>query len=515
MNIANLLLNAAASFARQPALCLGSRVVSNYTEFCQRASRIAGGLKSQYALAPGDRVAIVMTNVPEYLPVLFGIWWAGLVAVPVNARLHAREVEYILENSGARLCFVNSDTEGTLAGMQSSPACLNAVVSVRDPGFGSLAESEGVGLVPRSPTDPAWLFFTSGTTGHPKAATLTHLNLLMMSLAYLADIQPATFEHAIFHAAPMSHGTGLLAIPHVAKASANVVLESRSMNHDEIFGLLGTYRNVTMYHTPTMLKRMVNHPGLASARLDNLDCVFYGGSPMYTADLLMAIDRLGPRLTQMWAQAETPNTGTYLSKRHHMDRTHPRYMERIASAGISRTGVEIRVADPDDKTVPTGELGEVLVRGPVVMAGYWQSPEANAQTLRNGWLHTGDIGSMDADGFLSIKDRAKDMIISGGFNIYPREIEEVLLRHPDVLEAAVLGRPHDDLVEEVVACVVKRPNSTLCEADLDALCLDNIARFKRPREYFFLDELPKGFYGKIQKRDMRDLVRKRETRAPS
>ncbi len=205
-----------------------------------------------------------------------------------------------------------------------------------------------------------------------------------MSLAYLADIQPATSEHTIFHAAPLSHGTGLLAIPHVAKASANVMLESRSMNHEEIFDLLRAYRNVTMYHTPTMVKRLVNHPGLASAHLPSLDLVFYGGSPMYLADLEQAIDRLGPRLIQMWAQAETPNTGTYLSRVHHLDRSHPRHAERIASAGIARTGVEVRIADPQDATVPADELGEILVRGDVVMAGYWNAPEASAETLRNG-----------------------------------------------------------------------------------------------------------------------------------
>jgi len=328
----------------------------------------------------------------------------------------------------------------------------------------------------------------------------------VMSLTYLADIQAATPLHAIFHPAPLSHGTGLLALPHIAKASANVLMESKSMNHQEILGLLPSYTNVTMYHTPTMVKRLVEHPALADAALENLDTVFYGGSPMYLADLQNAIDKLGPRLVQMWAQAETPNTGTYLSKAHHMDFNHPRYLARIASAGIARTGVEVRIVDDRDQPVPDGELGEVVVRGDVVMAGYWEDPEANAKTLRGGWLHTGDIGSMDQDGFLTIQDRVKDMIISGGFNIYPREIEEVLLQHPGVAEVSVIGRPDPDYVEQVVACVVRRPNSTVSEQDLDNLCLANIARFKRPRAYFFFDELPKGYYGKVEKRQLRDRI---------
>jgi long-chain acyl-CoA synthetase len=227
---------------------------------------------------------------------------------------------------------------------------------------------------------------------------------------------------------------------------------------------------------------------------------------MYLADLQNAIARLGPRLTQMWAQAETPNTGTALSRGDHLDTTHPRYLKRISSAGTARTGVDLCIVDADDKPVGVGELGEVVVRGDVVMAGYWEDPEANARTLRGGWLHTGDVGSLDADGYLTIQDRVKDMIISGGFNIYPREIEEVLLQHSGVAEVSVIGRPHADFVEQVVACVVRRPGSSVTEAELDQLCLDNIARFKRPRAYFFLDELPKGYYGKVEKRQLREQL---------
>jgi long-chain acyl-CoA synthetase len=506
MNVANLLRTAALSQGNEPAICLGASHLVSYASLSTRAARLAGALQTKFALTPGTRIAIVMTNSPEYLEVMFGAWWAGLVVVPINARLHVREVEYILKKSASAVCFTNSDTDGSISSLGATCPDLKAIVSINGREFESCRTAESVDLVHRQSSDPAWLFFTSGTTGRPKAATLTHLNLLVMSLTYLADIQAAVPGHAIFHAAPMSHGTGLLAIPHVAKATANVMLESRSLDHDEIFRLLDSYKNVTMYHTPTMLKRMVNHPGLADCALHNLNTVFYGGSPMYRSDLEFAIDRIGSKLIQMWAQAETPNTGTYLSKAHHLDRSHPRYAERIASAGIARTGLEIRIGDPEGHTLAADELGEVLVRGDVVMAGYWEDPETNLQTLRGGWLHTGDLGSMDVDSFLTIKDRAKDMIISGGFNIYPREIEEILLRHPDVIEASVIGRVHPDYVEEVVACVVKRPDSQLTSKDLDELCLDHIARFKRPRDYVFLSELPKGYYGKVEKRQLRDQL---------
>jgi long-chain acyl-CoA synthetase len=507
MNIARFLDSSARSHGHRAALCLGPRTVQTYAAMGSRVQALAGALAGKFGLAQGNRVAVVMTNHTSYLEVLFATWWAGMAVVPVNARLHAKEVEYILQKSRAKLCFANGDTEAAVTSVAGNAPELREVIRVDSSAYQALtAHAPRLEPATVAATDPAWLFFTSGTTGRPKAATLTHRNLLMMSLAYLADIQPVTVAHTIFHAAPLSHGTGLLALPHIAKASPNVIMESRSMNHEEILGLLRNYTGVTMYHTPTMLKRLVEHPALADAHLANLDLVFYGGSPMYLTDLRNAIERLGQRLTQMWAQAETPNTGTALGRADHVDVEHPRYLARIASAGTVRTGVELRIVDPDDNPVPVGELGEVVVRGDVVMAGYWEDPEANARTLRGGWLHTGDVGSIDADGYLSIQDRMKDMIISGGFNIYPREIEEVLLQHTGVAEVSVIGRPHPDYVEEVVACVVRRPGAAVSESDLDQLCLDNIARFKRPRAYFFLSELPKGYYGKVEKRQLRELL---------
>ena len=506
MNIAQLLANTAQSFGDKPAVCVGPTELFTYAALRSRVRSLAAALRGgRFALEEGERVAIVMTNTPQYIEVLFAAWWAGLVSVPINARLHPREIAYILENSNARVCFTNSEVEVPVQNLDGKISGVK-FVSVESAEYRSMTNGEEIDLVHRASDDPAWLFFTSGTTGHPKAATLTHRNLMMMSLSYLADITPATYADTMIHAAPLSHGSGLLAIPHVAKASKNVVLESKSLNHDEVINLFGSYQKITMYHTPTMLKRLVNHRGLAEAKLDSLRTVFYGGSPMYLTDLQQAIDRLGPRIAQMWAQAETPNTGTYLSVENHMDTSHPRYIDRLSSAGIARTGVELRIGDSEDRPLPPGELGEVLVRGDTVMAGYWNAPEATAETLRNGWLHTGDLGSIDADGFLTIKDRAKDMIISGGFNIYPREIEEVLLQHPSVLEVSIIGQPHPDLVEQVVACVVKRPGSALKDAELDALCLENLARFKRPRAYHFLPDLPKSYYGKVLKRELRTHI---------
>ncbi|MCH9000808.1 MAG: AMP-binding protein, partial [Proteobacteria bacterium] len=232
--------------------------------------------------------------------------------------------------------------------------------------------------------------------------------------------------------------------------------------------------------------------------------VIYGGGRMYVEDLKQAMARLGNRFVQIYGQGESPMTITALSRAEHRNRDHPRYQARLASVGRAQTVVEVRVADREDRTVAPGELGEVLLRGDSVMLGYWDDPAATAATLRGGWLHSGDLGVMDEDGFLTLKDRSKDVIISGGANIYPREVEEILQRHPAVLECAVVGRPHAEWGEEVVAFVVARPGAALETAALDALCLARIARFKRPRVYRFVDALPKNDTGKVLKTELRD-----------
>ena len=258
-----------------------------------------------------------------------------------------------------------------------------------------------------------------------------------------------------------------------------------------------------MFAAPTMVKRLVDHP--VDADTAGLKTIVYGGGPMYVADCKAALRRFGFKLAQIYGQGESPMTITCLDKALHADVAHPRYEQRLASVGHAFSGVEVRVTDTDDRPLAAGEIGEILVRGDVVMTGYWNNPGASAETLRNGWLHTGDVGSMDREGFLTLKDRSKDVIISGGSNIYPREVEEVLLRHPAVSEASVIGQADAEWGEIVIAFIVARgqaPDS----AELDALCLDNIARFKRPKRYVLVDALPKNNTGKVLKTRLRELL---------
>src|SRR5262249_47438679 len=301
---------------------------------------------------------------------------------------------------------------------------------------------------------PAWLFYTSGTTGRPKGATLTNRNLLAASLSYYADIDQVMPHNAILQAAPLSHGAGLYGLPHVARGAVSVIPHSGGVDGEELAALLHRWPGVSLFAAPTMVKRLAGDPTLAAADLSRLKTIIYGGAPMYLADLEDALAAFGPRLDQIYGQGETPMTITALSKADHAERHHSRWRDRLQSVGVPRTDAGVRVVDGDGKEVSAGDVGEVLVRGDVVMAGYWNQPDATAEALRNGWLHTGDIGSFDADGYLTLRDRSKDLIISGGMNIYPREVEEALLRHPGVRAAAVVGRPDSKFGEAVVAFVV-------------------------------------------------------------
>jgi long-chain acyl-CoA synthetase len=357
-----------------------------------------------------------------------------------------------------------------------------------------------------APDDVAWLFYTSGTTGRPKGAMLTHRNLLAMTLSYFVDVDRIAPRDAILHAAPMSHGSGLYILPHAAQAACQVVPASGGFDEAEIFELFRVWRGIAMFAAPTMVKRLAEHPGAARSDHPGLKTIVYGGGPMYPADLERAHAVFGHRLAQIYGQGESPMCITALGKRAHADTAHPRYPGRLASVGSAQLVVEVMVADESDRPLPAGEVGEVLARGDSVMRGYWRDPEASAETLKGGWLHTGDVGSLDEDGFLSLRDRSKDLIISGGSNIYPREVEEALLRHPAVAEAAVIGRPDAEWGETVVAFVVRAQGAACDPSALDAHCLAQIARFKRPKDYRFVDALPKNNYGKVLKTALRQML---------
>jgi len=507
MNIAEHLHRAGKLHGGLPAVAVGERVTASYAELAAGASRLAGGLSGELGLRPGDRVALIQKNNADYMECLYGVWWAGMAAVPVNAKLHPREFAYILENSKARAVLATPDLAEAVAEAAAELETPPRIIITGSAEHLRLREGDGPAEpVSRNGDDLAWVFYTSGTTGQPKGAMLSHLNLLMMVLNYFADVDRIAPGDAMIHAAPLSHGSGLYALPHVLKAACNVIPESGGFDPAETLELIGKWPGVSFFFAPTMVHRLINDPRTGEADTRNLKTIVYGGGPMYVADITRAIELLGQKFAQIYGQGEAPMTITGLGRDLHAMTDHPRYLERLGSTGVARTDVEVRVVDENDNPLPAGEIGEVVARGPIVMQGYLDKPEATAETLKGGWLHTGDMGSFDEDGFLTLKDRSKDMIISGGTNIYPREIEEVLLRHPGVAEASVIGRPHPDWGEEVVAFIVAEGPAAPNPAELDRLCLDNIARFKRPKDYRFVEALPKNNYGKVLKTELRKLV---------
>jgi len=510
MNLAGFLHRAAATDPGRPALAVGPHVYSNYGQLARRVADIAGALRHRFALRPGDRVAMAMRNGPAFIEILCACWHAGLVAVPMNAKLHPREFAYILRHSGARLCCASPPLAAAMAPETAAlPGLRLLAVGAGDEK--NLYGGEPVPMAEVRPDDPAWLFYTSGTTGRPKGAVLSHRNLLAMARAYAADVDTIAASDCILHAAPLSHGSGLYAVPHLAAGALHVIPESGAFDPVEICDLWRVHAGMTLFAAPTMVKRLVEHPACDGADPRNLKTIVYGGGPMYVDDIKRAMARLGNRFAQIYGQGESPMTITALSKAEHAATGHPRYEQRLASVGRAQSVVAVRVADAADRALPAGEPGEVLVRGESVMRGYWNDPAASAHTLRGGWLHTGDLGVLDDDGYLSLKDRSKDVIISGGANIYPREVEEALQLHPGVRECAVIGRPDAEWGETVIAFVVARANAAVTADSLDAVCLAHLARFKRPRQYRFVDTLPKNAYGKILKTELRQWAERPES----
>lgn len=495
MNLALWLQRSAASHPALPAAALGTKVVATYGQLAMRTARLAGALHRRLCLQPGDRVAIVAKNTPEYLTLLYGIWHAGLAAVPANAKLHGAELGYILEQSGARVCFASAGIDGSIA--PHAPPTLESLIAIGSAEYEALFTADVIEVTPRDDDDLAWLFYTSGTTGRPKGAMLTHRNLNWASHAYAMEVDATAPGDAILHAAPMSHGSGIYIMPHVARLGIQVVPESGGFEPGEIMSLFDAWPRISMFAAPTMIKRLVESSDDCDP--NNIRTLIWGGAPMYVEDALRALDRFGPRLAQIYGQGEAPMTITTLSKEDIADRDHPRWRARLGSAGKAYACVEVMVAGADDGPVAFGEAGEILSRGDVNMAGYWRNDAATGEALRGGWLHTGDVGVFDEEGYLHLKDRSKDLIISGGSNIYPREVEEVLLTHAAVREVSVIGRPDREWGEVVVAYIVGEADAR----ELDALCLDRIARFKRPKDYVFVDALPKNNYGKILKTELR------------
>ncbi len=509
MHVGHLLTRAALRYPDRPAWLQGDLMVT-FRKAEARVNRLAHALLSLGA-QPGDRIGMLVPNCYQGLEALLAPMKAGMAVVPMNIRLHPSEHEYMLNDSSAKVLVYGEEFGDHLAQVSGNLTSIKHVICVGRGTAGDL-DYEGVLDGQREtppdlaiePDDLEWIFYTSGTTGHPKGAMLTHRNLITMAEQFLLNINPARSEDVLLHAAPITHGSGLSIFHHIAVGAASAFSAARSFDPPKVFEAIQRYRATTMFLVPTMVNMLLASPDKGKYDLSSLHTIFYGGAPMYVEQLLEAVRRFGSIFVQIFGQGEAPMTCTSLPKEEHLAGDDPVKLKRLASAGRETTAVHVRVVDDEDRDVPRGQMGEIVVRGDLVMKGYWNKPEATAETLRGGWLHTGDIGYLDADGYLYITDRRKDMIIRCWANIYPREIEEVICRHPAVFEVAVIGVPDEKWGEAVKALVVPHEGQRVSEAEIVEHCKRHMASYKKPQSVEFLPALPKNAYGKVLKRELRD-----------
>jgi len=504
MNTGDLLTNAARSYPEHAAFVFLD-APRTYRESGTRADGFARALLAR-GLHRGDRVAIYLRNCPEYLEVAFAILKAGGVVVPLNAKFTPDEVDWHLTDSGATVLL--TDPEGLTSLGSVRPGWVvchdrHGMLGAADDLLDDVIDAhpgDAFGSVPVDPDDLAWLAYSSGTTGRPKGAMLTHGGLIYQCLTTLADVERMEQHQVGMHAAPLSHGSGHNGLAFTMKACTQVIHQPWGFDPALLLEQVERYRVAAMFLVPTQIKLIVEHPDLVKRDTSSLQWVCYGGAPMYREDQKRALRALGPVLVQIFGQAESPMSGTVLTREEHcIDDGSGR--ER--SVGRVRTGMELRILDADGTELPPGAAGEICLRGPTLMAGYWQRPEATAETLAGGWLHTGDVGMVDEHGYLFILDRLKDMIISGGLNVYPHEVEDVLLTHPAVAEACVIGVPDEKWGEAVRAVVVATPGTSIDPAELIAFSGQHLAGYKKPKAVDVVDALPRTAYGKVAKREVR------------
>ena len=503
MNLEHYVSIAAKRWPDLPALYEDDVLVHSHQTLDQAVTANADYLRRQQCLAPGSRVAIFSDNYARYIEWGWSIWRSGCTAVLLNARLHPREVCYILADSSCSACLSDESPIAELTHIQAeqypSHHCVFWPIHSALENWAAV-DSQQESFAEAS-ADIAQLFYTSGTTGQPKGVMITHEMLRQMLLNFSADIGGVSPSEHILHFAPLSHGSGLFGLHYTISGAANVVPVTTPFAG--LAGLLEHYPDCGMFMAPTMVRRMLDQLPFSEQARSHLKTILYAGGPMYLADIEEAVAKLGNKFVQLYGQGECPMSITCLSRADIAAATANKDSQLLASVGFPFRGVEVDVVDNADQSLPACEIGHIVVRGPTVMPGYWNAPEKTAETIRNGWLFTGDMGSFSVRGFLTLKDRSRDMIISGGLNIYPREVEEVLLTHPAVREASVIGKIDTHWGEIVVAYIECVAGQCISEAALDRLCLDHLARFKRPRLYRFIEHIPKNNYGKILKRELR------------
>jgi long-chain acyl-CoA synthetase len=503
MNVGYFIARSAQYFPEKTAFVVDGRARS-YAELDRRINKLANALLA-LGLRKGDRVGLLFHNSYGYLESHLALYKAGLVWVRLNARLSSLELKGMMEDSGA-VALIHGPEFGETAGQIS--AGLEWVIR----------EGEGPGLsyedclqrggdqepeVDVGPDDLSDLWYTSGTTGAPKGIMLTHRNIMTCTQFLLSDIYDITSEDKFQTAGALSHAGSVRILPFIIRG-ATCYLHS---HFDPEKCLEETEREkITDWAVvPTMLIAIMDHPAIGGYDLGSLKRITYAGSPLPVERIKEGLKRFGPVLDQSYGQAESIITITHLSRQDHIECAKPGNEGRLASAGREYPGVRVKIVDEQNRELPAGEFGEVVTRSDLVMRGYWNQAQRTAEVLKDGWLHTGDIGYLDEEGYLYLVDRKNDKIITGGMNVFPREVEEVISTHGSVAQVAVFGAKDPYWGEAVTAAIVPRAGARLQEGEIIAFCKERLAGYKRPKRVVLLGELPKNLYGKVMRKDLKRM----------
>jgi long-chain acyl-CoA synthetase len=491
-NLATIVRDAQAGHCGRAAVREGDHVLT-YADLDRAASQLASFVRG-HGVRPGDRVAVMLPNVPAFPVVFYGALAAGAVVVPMNPLLKGREVAHYLGDSGARLIFAWESAAGEAAKGAADAGA--RVIEVTDPAAAALTGDQTplAEWADRADDDDAVILYTSGTTGRPKGAELTHGGLRKNAEVTVSTLLRAGPDDIVMGCLPLFHSFGLTCgLNSAVIAGACLALLPR-FDPGATLGLIGRERVTIFEGVPTMYAALLHHPARSEADLSSLRTCVSGGAAL-PVELLRGFEAaFGCVILEGYGLSETSPVASF---------NHPDTERKPGSIGTPIAGVEMRVADADGNELPAGEVGEIVIRGHNVMKAYWGQPEATAAAIPDGWFRTGDMGRQDEDGYFYIVDRKKDLIIRGGYNVYPREVEEALYEHPGVAEAAVIGIPHDSLGEEVGAAVVLKPGAEATPAELQAFAKERVAAYKYPRHVWLADELPKGPTGKILRREVR------------
>ncbi|MFK7858283.1 MAG: acyl-CoA synthetase [Granulosicoccus sp.] len=509
-NLAHFLTRNARRLPDHPALTHDGQMLT-WAKLDARVSALSMAMLERYGVIAGDRVLVQSANNIQISEVMLACWRIGAVWVPSNFRQRPDEVAYLSTKAQATLMVCEADFPDHASACLESTDSLNNIICIGN-GFGTsyeelLRDFDGAN-VPNADVDrddPCWLFFTSGSTGRPKAVVLTHGQLTFTTVNHLNDLMPGTGpEDVSLVVAPLSHGAGMHLLVNIAAGASTVLLPSGKLDVALAWKMVQEHKVTNMFTVPTIVKMLTEHPAVDQYDHSSLRYVIYAGAPMYREDQKYALNKLGLVLVQYFGLGEVTGAITVLPRHDHLIEDIP--AARTGTCGIERTGMHVTIQDDTGRHLPAMVTGEICVAGPAVCAGYYNDENANSKAFRDGWFLTGDLGHMDAMGYLFITGRSSDMYISGGSNVYPREIEELMLTHPSLSEVAVLGVPHPRWGEVGLAVCVCNAGQSVTSDELAMLLIDKLAKYKLPDRYVFLDEMPKTGYGKVTKKLIREAL---------